>query len=176
MKNVLGVLLFAGLFFACKETVKDPVNESPATEQTESAAPEVTYVPFGDTITTDHADAIEKISRTYHNLTVGDSLNIKMTAKVNSVCQAKGCWMKLDLGNEEEVMVKFKDYAFFVPKNISGKDVIIEGVAFVDEMSVEDQKHYAEDAGKTEAEIAEITQPKRTYSFLADGVLLVEKQ
>ena len=38
--------------------------------------------------------------------------------------------------------------------------------------SVEDLKHYALDAGKSESEIAAITKPKIEYSFEADGVLL----
>ena len=39
-------------------------------------------------------------------------------------------------------------------------------------MSVEDQQHYAKDAGKTDIEIAKITAPKRTFSFEATGVLV----
>ena len=72
-------------------------------------------------------------------------------------------------------MVKFKDYGFFMPKNIAGKEVIIDGKAYVSELSVEEQRHYAEDAGKSEEEIAAITEPKRTYSFEANGVLLKEE-
>ena len=55
---------------------------------------------------------------------------------------------------------------------ISAIGVQGEGLAFIDEMSVEDQKHYAEDSGKTEDEIAAITEPKRTLSFLSNGVLI----
>ena len=33
-------------------------------------------------------------------------------------------------------------------------------------------KHYAEDEGKSEKEIAEITAPKIEYKFLAHGVLI----
>jgi len=95
-----------------------------------------------------------------------------MVAKVDEVCQSKGCWMKLNLEDGNQVMVKFKDYGFFMPKDIAGKEVIINGIAFVDEMSVEDQRHYAEDAGKSEDEIQAIKSPKKTYSFEADGVLL----
>ena len=105
-------------------------------------------------------------------MNVGDSINSKMIAKVNSVCQAKGCWMTLDLGDEQEVMVKFKDYGFFVPKDISGKEVIINGKAYVKEVSIDVQRHYAEDAGKSLEEIAAITEVKKTFSFEADGVLL----
>ena len=80
--------------------------------------------------------------------------------------------MKLKLENGEEAMVKFKDYGFFMPKDIAGKEVIVNGLAFIEEMSVEEQKHYAEDAGESKEVIAAITAPKKTYRFEADGVLL----
>ncbi len=40
----------------------------------------------------------------------------KVTGKVVSVCQEKGCWMKLAKTDGSDIMVRFKDYKFFVPK------------------------------------------------------------
>ena len=80
--------------------------------------------------------------------------------------------MTLDLGNNETAFVKFKDYGFFVPMNAQKRNTIIEGKAFVEETSVAELKHYAEDEGKSEKEIAEITAPKIEYKFLAHGVLI----
>lgn len=110
----------------------------------------------------------------YKTLKAGDTVEVAFEAPVASVCKAKGCWMKLDVGGAEEVMVKFKDYGFFMPTNLDsiGKPVTVHGKAFVAEVSVEEQKHYAEDAGKTPEEIAAITTPKRTLSFTADGVTI----
>ena len=82
--------------------------------------------------------------------------------------------MKVDLGDEES-MIRFKDYAFFVPKDIAGQEAIIEGVAFIEEVSVETLKHYAEDDGKSPEEIAKITEPKKTLSIVSSGVLLPEQ-
>jgi len=42
----------------------------------------------------------------------------------------------------------------------------------VEETSVAELKHYAEDEGKSKKEIAEITAPKIEYKFLAHGVLI----
>lgn len=106
----------------------------------------------------------------YKDLEVGDTLNVSFKGDVASVCKQKGCWMKIALEDGREVMVKFKDYAFFVPKDIENKEVIIKGKAYVSDMSVEDQQHYAEDAGKSASEIQAITTPAVTFSFLADGV------
>ena len=79
--------------------------------------------------------------------------------------------MKLDTGNDETVMVRFKDYGFFMPLDASG-EVVIHGKAYVSETSVKDLKHYAKDAGKSQEEIDQITAPEMTWSFEADGVLL----
>ncbi len=108
----------------------------------------------------------------YQNLAVNDTVQSKFSGEVLEVCQAKGCWMKLTLKDGQEAMVRFKDYGFFMPKDIAGRKVIVNGLAFVSEMSVEDQRHYAKDAGKSDAEITEITTPKKTYGFEADGVVL----
>ena len=104
----------------------------------------------------------------------GDKILADGSISSLEMMQAKGCWMKVELDGGGEAMVRFKDYAFFMPKDISGKEVIINGYAFVEEMSVEDQKHYAEDGGKSEDEMAKITKPKKTFGFEADGVLLKE--
>jgi hypothetical protein len=38
--------------------------------------------------------------------------------------------------------------------------------------SVDELRHYAKDAGKSQASIDSIINPETTYSFLADGVLI----
>ena len=81
--------------------------------------------------------------------------------------------MLLDIG-ANEAMVKFKNYGFFMPKNIADKEVIVNGKAFISEVSIDEQRHYAYDAGKSEDEIAKIIEVKKTLSLEADGVLLVE--
>ena len=141
-------------------------------ENTDKNAGKATYVPFGKSMTKDEAlDPIDAILQ-YEVMTIGDTIPSKIIAKVSGVCQAKGCWMILDLGDGSEIMVTFKDYEFFVPKDIADKEVIINGLAYIDDMSVEKQQHYAEDAGKTSADIANIVEPKRTWSFEADGILI----
>lgn len=110
-------------------------------------------------------------------LDTNDSVNVVMKAKVSEVCQAKGCWMNLVdpvASSDESLFVKFKDYAFFVPKDIAGREVLVEGVAYTEETSVEELRHYAEDAGKSEEEIAKITEPVTEKKFMASGVLLMK--
>lgn len=106
-----------------------------------------------------------------------EAMSTKIRGTVKGVCQAKGCWMTIQSkdANKPVLFVKFKDYAFFMPKDISGREVVIQGKAYIEETSVEELRHYAEDAGKSAAEIAKITQPTREYKFMADGVILVGK-
>ena len=103
----------------------------------------------------------------YSNLKAGDTINVSFKSSVEEVCQEKGCWMQVDVGAVDPVMIKFKDYAFFVPKDIKDKSVMVHGV-------VEEQRHYAKDAGKSQEEIDAIKTPKRSFSFLASGVKVAQ--
>ena len=82
--------------------------------------------------------------------------------------------MKLAQADGTPIMVQFTDYAYFMPQNIVGKTVVVEGKAQVKETSVERLKHYAADAGKSKEEIAKINEPKKDISIMADGVLVVK--
>lgn len=129
---------------------------------------------FGAPITS--ADAITYDELLSKNIQAPTTLKVK--GRVSEVCQAKGCWMNIvsDKNQQASTMkVRFKDYAFFMPKDISGREVIVEGEASVQVISVDDLRHYAEDAGKTQEEINAITQPRRELTFLASGVILLDK-
>ena len=101
-----------------------------------------------------------------------DSAQVKLVGKASAVCQAKGCWMTLPTADGQQMRVRFRDYAFFVPKDLSGHTVVVSGWVHRETTSVADQQHYLRDAGKTDKEIAAITQPKQEVNFLADGVLV----
>ncbi|OMP30369.1 DUF4920 domain-containing protein [Mangrovimonas sp. DI 80] len=167
MKTFFSIFTVALLLVSCKNESKDLANQE--------AKKEIAYVSFGNPTEANNAIAASDLASLYESISAGDSLSTKVVAKVDEVCQAKGCWMKLDLGDEKQVMVKFRDYGFFVPKNIAGKEVIINGMAYVSETSVAELRHYAQDAGESDEDIAKITDPERTYAFLADGVLLKEE-
>ena len=125
---------------------------------------------FGDTFAI--TEGIEEKAPIYDQLTANDTVMTQMTGKITEVCPVRGCWMKVALDADNEVFVRFKDYGFFVPKDVADKTVYMNGLAFLEEMSVEDQKHYAKDSGATEEEIAQITEPARILRFEADGVLI----
>ena len=102
-----------------------------------------------------------------------DSVQLKVKGKIIDVCSKKGCWMTIELPNKQELMVRFKDYGFFVPVDSSG-EVIINGLAYINNTSVDELRHYAKDAGASINDIESIVEPKITYNFEAEGVLLVK--
>ncbi|MEO6595409.1 MAG: DUF4920 domain-containing protein, partial [Planctomycetota bacterium] len=95
---------------------------------------------------------------------------VRLQGPITAVCQTKGCWMHL--GNQNPpVMVKFNDYAFFMPKDASGRTAIVEGTMSMKQETVEQTKHYLEDAGKLE-EAAKVTEGRKLYHFMASGVAI----
>ena len=125
---------------------------------------------YGEKITSNNISDFVKVK----NLTENQAeVETKIEGTILSTCPKKGCWMTLPAGNlDETIMVRFKDYGFFMPLDAAGKEVIVAGKAFVNEVSVADLKHYAEDAGKSPEEIANISEPVMEFAFEANGVLL----
>lgn len=100
-----------------------------------------------------------------------DSIYTTVSGTIKAACQTKGCWMKMEAG-DNDIFVKFKDYGFFVPKNSAEHDATMRGWAFSETQSVADQIEYAKDAEASEEEIAQITEPKVKLTFVADGVVI----
>ena len=126
---------------------------------------------YGEKITARGAVPLEKLNKA---LAKKDTVTTKITGKVLASCPKKGCWMDVELADKSKMFVKFKDYAFFVPTDIVGKTIVLEGIAFNKVTSVEELQHYAKDAKKRKEEIEAIKEPQKQVRFLADGVLVVK--
>ncbi len=103
-----------------------------------------------------------------------EAIDTKVRAKVIDVCPKKGCWMKVQVNDTTTAFVRMKDYGFFVPVAAIGKTVVIDGEARVKNTSVEELRHYAEDAKKSKEEIAAITKPEKEIRLMAKGIVVVE--
>jgi hypothetical protein len=123
---------------------------------------------YGQIITAEGAMACDAL---VSSMAASGETPAKVQGSISAVCQVSGCWMKMDCGNGETMRVTFKDYGFFVPKDLSGSSVIIQGVAVKKEVSVDVLRHFAEDEGKSQEEIEAITEPAWELEFVADGVL-----
>lgn len=101
--------------------------------------------------------------------------NVKVKGTVTDVCPKMGCWLSLEMPDKSNVFVKMKDYGFFVPTDLKGKTVVVDAEAKVINTSVEELKHYAEDAKKTQQEIDAIKAPREEIRLTATGITVVNK-
>ena len=161
MKKSYLLIVFAAFFLqiSCQSNKKP----SPNLEK---------YEVFGSNFEEQSPMSSRSMTEEYKNLKPGDSLLVSFETEIESICQKRGCWMKLKLDDEMQSFVKFKDYEFFVPMDAAGKKTIVQGKAFVNELSVSELRHFAKDAGKPREEVMQINQAERTYSFLATSVLI----
>jgi len=136
---------------------------------------EIEYSVFGEDITVENVISAEQLAEKFHSLKESDTIDVKFQSKILDICQKKGCWMSLDLKNQEEVIVRFKDYGFFVPMDASGNESIVEGKAYLSVTSVDQLKHFAKEAKKPQEEIDAITEPRIRYMIMANGVLVENK-
>ena len=141
-----------------------------AKAQDSKITPAAKGVFYGEKITAKGAIPVTKLES---KMGEAQTLETKISGKVLEVCTSKGCWLKLENANGETTRVTFKDYSFFMPKDIVGKTVVLEGISKKETTSVDELKHYAEDAKKSKEEIAKITEPKKEIKFEAKGVLVM---
>ncbi|WP_427872164.1 DUF4920 domain-containing protein [Flavobacterium sp. MMS24-S5] len=99
--------------------------------------------------------------------------SVAVRGEVTDVCPKRGCWISVKTDDGASFFVKMKDYAFFVPTAVKGKNVVLEGSVEREVTSVEELKHYAKDAKKIKAEIDAINAPKEEIRFLASGIKVV---
>ena len=90
---------------------------------------------------------------------------VRVETRVSKVCKKKGCFFIAQQGNSV-VRVSFKDYGFFVPTDITGKQVMLVGQVVANELTPEKAKHLAEDLGESE----ESVEPGREYTIVASSV------
>ncbi len=118
----------------------------------------------------DEAVSVEEMLKDFTSKT-GEQ-EYTFVGEIEEVCSKMGCWLSVDQGNGESFMVRFKDH-FTIPTDTRlGSVAYMHGVAHWDTISVEDQRHYLEDAGKSEEEMNKITEAKYELGFEADGILV----
>lgn len=103
----------------------------------------------------------------------GDTAFVKIKTKVLTSCASEGCWLTFFVNDSISAIAKMKDHAFFVPLDIQGKTVVMEGKAYMKTTSVKELKHLAEDAKKPQKDIDAITKPKKQIVYITNGVLVV---
>jgi hypothetical protein len=125
---------------------------------------------YGKTMKTKKVLSISQLSETMDTAAAWTGV---VTGTVKQVCKREGCWLRLDDGSADGIMVQMKDHEFTVPKDIDGRTVYVSGTVTKTTTSVKMLKHYAEDAGKTKEEIDAITEPQTAIKMQAVGVKVI---
>jgi len=128
---------------------------------------------FGAKVSTENILSVDQLYRAMSDRKETDKkMEVTLKGIVTDVCQMEGCWIKIQSPGGK-MMVKMKDHAFKVPLALNGKTVIIDGLAEEKITSVDQLRHYAEDAGKSKDEIDAIKEPKKEIVIQAKGILVV---
>lgn len=147
---------------ACQSELPEPID------------PAATYATYGEALTPDGAVPVQAVVAERAQFV---DRSVKIEGVVSEVCQAKGCWLTLQAeGDNIRINVPRDEenaYVFTVPKDISGRRVVVEGMLTEATLSAETQHHYDEDTGHTH-EGAEY-HPRTELQMTASGVL-VEKR
>ena len=128
-----------------------------------------TGMTFGEKITANGAITTGELVKDLQSTKLMD---VKVTGKVKEVCKAEGCWLRMETA-DGSMLIKMKDHAFLVPLSMNGKLIVADGTVTLIETSVEMLKHYAEDAGKSKADINAINEPKKEITMQAKGILVL---
>ena len=176
MHHSVGIMKYFNIFIVVFALLIGCRESNSQTKSGEGTASETlpAYSEVGEALDETPALHPKAASDLFASLQETDTVQAVIRAQVLEVCQAKGCWMKLALADQRTVMVRFKDYGFFVPKDLAGSEVTVAGKAFVSTVSEEDRQHLAEDAGASEAEIAALKGAVQEPGFEAHGVRIWE--
>lgn len=160
MKHFLIASFSTVLLISCQSSNFDEqVAEEPMAQE---------FINFGDsTFSIDGAVSAASIVKSFE--TKGDTMYGTVAGEITKVCTVKGCWMATAIDSENNLFVDY-DYEFLLPTNSQGQNMVMTGYAYWDSTSVAELRHYAEDRGATEEEIAEITEPTGEVKFKATGV------
>jgi hypothetical protein len=84
------------------------------------------------------ADAVAKASEL-------DGKNVKITGRVDSVCQAMGCWFTLATEGGAVIRISSKGHDIFVPRGAAGRVATVEGEFKVKTLSKEQAQHFEDE-------------------------------
>lgn len=127
---------------------------------------------FGQITTAENAITVDQLFSLMQSKKQKTGFEVKLKGVVNQVCEKEGCWIKVQ-SPDGSMLVKMKDHKFLVPLVLNGKTIVIDGIAEEKLTTVEQLRHYAEDAGKSKDEIAKITEPKKEITVQAKGILVL---
>lgn len=165
MKKFLGILMIsiAGFTYSASAQHKH-------TEESAATPPAVKGQVYGEDIAERKVVSASELEK---NLKGEVPVRMQLKGTITAVCQARGCWATVDVGEGKEVFVKMKDYGFFLPTDASGKEVLLSGDAFVETHTVEALREKAKKQNKSQEEINAITEDEHQLRFTAYGITVL---
>ncbi|MFN3916829.1 MAG: DUF4920 domain-containing protein [Flavobacteriales bacterium] len=170
-KSLFIIAVFAALAqLACSDSAP-----SSATEQKNDIVAPEGYEHFGlEALDVNGAVSVQEM---YNTVNEKGAFDGRVAATITQVCQKAGCWIKVAVNDSTEMMVFFKDHFGIPIQESASKDVIFRGIAKMDTLSVDFQKHLLDDAREAGEEVSQeeydaITEPKYKITFEADGILV----
>lgn len=124
---------------------------------------------FGGKITAQNKTSLPKIVSNFSDY---KDKTIIFEATPRKVCEKKGCWMILEDG-KHQVRTLFKNYGFFVPKDIVGKKVRVQGVMEQKTVSAAEIRHFMKDEGRPLKDVKKVKTGQTKYQFTADAVEII---
>ena len=115
---------------------------------------------------------VTSLSEVTTNFDQYEGKTLVVEAVPKKVCEKKGCWMVISDG-KQEIRTLFKDYGFFVPKDIVGKKVKMQGMMEKKMIGAPTIRHFMKDAGASREEINKVKKGKVQYQFTADAVEII---
>lgn len=164
-----------GLLLSCSQPSTNETStnsDSTAVSMEHSHNADTTKTAFGaEKVDTSMAITTAQLIENFNGKT---ELDTTFQGQLAEVCSKEGCWIRVKNGENDPIMVRFKNH-FTIPTSTPiGTKVYLTGKAIQDTISVERQKHLLEDANASEEEIAAVKAPKYTMTFVADGIQLVK--
>ena len=164
MKNIT-LFLFAGLLLVACATAADKTPEEGEEKEVSLGKSYGEYK-----VDIDKAISVEEMVTQFE--AQDGEMDFTIDAKLSEICSKAGCFVRVDKGNGETFMVRFKDHFTIPPATEVGTGAYIHGTAFWDTVSVDLQKHFLEDVNASQKEIMAITEPKPAIGFTGDGITL----
>ncbi|WP_299465292.1 DUF4920 domain-containing protein [Mucilaginibacter sp.] len=94
-----------------------------------------------------------------------------ITGTIIRVIKEKGGWFEMDAGHGKVIAAHFKNYNITLPKAITGRGVIIEGVA-QRVLIADDMQHFAGDTVVGAKQHQEKVNPKARITFEVRGLMV----
>ena len=81
---------------------------------------------FGATVSEDSLKTVNDVMAAFQT---SENFPVKVTGTIQEYCKGEGCWLTLENKGGEALYVEVENKAFILPRNISGRIAVVNGLA-----------------------------------------------